>query len=741
MNNRVYTYKGLAITIASISVILLVGLLYIHFINPLLYHISIEFAILLFAIITSAVGIITHVRVHDNLVSRLTVGIIFYAMIVYLHNLTYPGMNLFASESLNLSMTLKAIANIILAIGVLMAVLDYKKKITLTLRAIILGSISIGLIVLAFLNLLPKAIVNDQLTTIKIIVELVIIFLLVFSMGYLLLCPRYPKKAELYLIIFAIGLFVISESFFLTFFVAGDIAGFVSLFIRFAAMAVIMYMTIRINFILPYNQLYDILLQDKEHEVELKKAVSTQLYRLERSQEIGKVGTWELDIRSNTIWASNEAFYIYGKEPTSDHLIDLATIQEVVAPEDRDMMDEALDKLIHQNKEYDVTFSIVNFKGEERYIHSSATMEYDNDGIPIKIHGVIHDISTLKKEQEKLLYANTHDALTDIYNRRYFMEQRSKLDVEKYLPLSTAILDINGLKIINDSLGHHIGNEVLKTIAKTLKEHVKKEHSFVARIGGDEFAVIKPNTSFSEMEQIMTEIIKNINEQEVANIQLSLAYGIATRETMDVTINDILRIAEDEMYLYKVSSSQSVRNKIIDALLKTLYEKDIYSEEHSQRVSEYATQLAKACELSDRLVNDIKTAGLLHDIGKVTIANTILNKQGRLNDDEYRIIKMHPEKGYRIIHSIGDMDMIANSIYEHHEFYNGKGYPRGISGENISLEARIIGIADAFDAMTSFRKYKDKRDLYDAVNELRRCKGTQFDPELVEIFIKKVLLL
>lgn len=741
LNNRVYTYKGLAITITLISVIFFSGFLYIHVINPLLYHISIEFAIMLIAIVSSAVGIITHVRSHDNLVSRLSIGIIFYAFILYLHNLTYPGRNFLASESLNLSMTLKTIANIILAIAIFLGVLDFKKKISLTLRTIIFGSISIGLVVLAFLNLLPQAIVNNQLSTINLVVELVIISLYIFSIVYLSICPKYPKIVELYLFILSIGLLVISEAFSIAFFISRDITDFISSYILFSAMIFILYITIRINFVKPYNQLYDNLLQENKNEIELKKAISTQLFRLERSQEIGKVGTWELDIQSGTIWASNEAFYIYGKEPASNHLIDLETIQTVVHPEDRLMMDQTINKLINENKDYDVTFSITNFKGEERYIHSTATLEYDNDGVPIKVHGVIQDISTLKTHQEELLYANTHDALTDIYNRRYFMEQRSQLSAKKYLPLSTAILDINGLKIINDSFGHHIGNKVLKTIAQILKQHIKKDHSFVARIGGDEFAVIIPNTSFSEMGQIMTKVIKDINQQEVANIKLSLAYGIGTRDTMDITINDILRTAEDEMYLYKLTSSQSVRNKIIDALLKTLYENDIYSEEHSQRVSKYATQLGKACELSDRLVNDIKTAGLLHDIGKVIIDNAILNKQERLTDDEYRIIKMHPEKGYRIIHSLGDMDKIANNIYEHHEFFNGKGYPRGIKGENISLEARIIGIADAFDAMTSFRKYKKKRDIDDAVKELRRCKGTQFDPDLVEIFIKKVLLM
>ncbi|HPJ24427.1 MAG TPA: diguanylate cyclase, partial [Bacillota bacterium] len=370
---------------------------------------------------------------------------------------------------------------------------------------------------------------------------------------------------------------------------------------------------------------------------------------------------------TNLIWASDEAFRIYGAPISDDNLIGLAYVQQTAITPDRKKLDKALKDLLTQGKEYNLNFRIIDTDDELHYIHSVATLIKDEDGNPKKVSGVIHDITKLKLEQDKLLYSSTHDHLTNVYNRRYFSEQRMLYDDEKYLPVSFAILDINGLKIINDSLGHHAGNEVLKRLAQVLERHITDGKNFVSRIGGDEFSIFFANTTHEQAEERMQHILDHLSHERIGNIELSIAYGIAVRETMDQSVDEVLKKAEDEMYLYKISDSQSVRNKIIDALLKTLYEKDNISEEHSQRVSDYAFFLAKACNLSNKRTNDIKTAGLLHDIGKIMISNDILNKEGKLTASEYNIIKTHPEKGYRIIHSIGDMDIIANHVHQHHE--------------------------------------------------------------------------
>ncbi len=598
--------------------------------------------------------------------------------------------------------------------------------------------VSVAIVFIIFLNLIPDMTVGGSNSLYRSLIQ---ILLTLFYLSVLLKCflskIKDCKHSTIFMI--SIGLMMLSEFLFIFSFDESSIILYIALLLKYIGLVILLYLIVRENLIVPYNNLVISLIEDKNREKKLYQELSEIYQRLSKSQDIGKVGTWELDIQTKKIWASDQAFRIYGLEISDDNLIDLQTIQEMVVKTDRSFLDKALSDLITENIPYNVTFQIVDGVGERHYLNSVASLEYDSDGKPVYVNGVIHDISILKAEQDKLIYQSMHDHLTGVYNRRYFSEKRETYDKEEFLPTTVVIIDINGLKIINDSFGHHVGNLVLKRLGTVLEESITSEHDFVARIGGDEFALFLTGTTHEMAETLMQNILKRIEREKVGNVVLSVAFGSSTREDLKENIDTVLKKAEDEMYLFKISDSLSVRNKIIDALLTTLYEKDYVSEEHSQRVSDYAFFLAKAYGLTSKKLNDIKTAGLLHDIGKITISNDILNKKGKLTDSEYRIIKTHPEKGYKIIHSIGDMDIIANYVYQHHEYYDGKGYPKGMSGEDISLEARIIAIADAYDAMTSYRDYKAQMTKEEAVDELLRCKGTQFDPNLVDIFIKKVL--
>ncbi|MBN2540972.1 MAG: diguanylate cyclase [Bacilli bacterium] len=739
MERKLFVYGTTGRVLLIVSLIILPLFFYFQHVNALLFHITIEFTITIAGVIAALIGILTSHKSDNNLLTRMSPGILFYSLAIFIHTLAYPDMNVFEDQSYNLAITIKTIANIILAFGIFTAVIDKKGKIKTNPRFLVFFLFALTTLSMAFFDIYPDMVVNNQLTVVKILIESFMLILLGSSAVILLSNKGFLFDPDNIGIIVSIGLIILSEIFFFRFLTSDTLLTYFALALRFLGLLTIMFVMIKSNLLKPFNELYFSILEEKNKELTLKQELSNNYYRLTRSQQIGHIGTWELDLKTKTVWGSDEAFQIYGLDMTDDHTLSLEAIQKIPSPKDRVILDDALKSLIEDNEEYNLTFAITNYRGEFHYVNSKASMEFDEEGHPIKIHGVIHDITKLKMEQEKLLYASTHDALTKIYNRRYFMDQRELINDKKYLPYSTAILDINGLKIINDSFGHHSGNEILKRLALVLKYNLKEEAHFAARIGGDEFALMMPNTTKDEAEEKLKTILEELDSEEVYNIKISIAFGIATRTSMDQTFDDILKQAEDEMYLYKIADSASVRNKIIDALLKTLYEKDIYSEEHSQRVSDYAFMLAKACNLTQKKINDIKVAGLVHDIGKITISNEILNKTGKLSEEEFNVIKLHSEKGYRIIHSIGDMDIIANYVLQHHEFYNGKGYPKGISGSDISLEARIISIADAYDAMTSFRDYKPKLSVEDAKKELLRCKGTQFDPELVDLFIEKVL--
>ena len=362
----------------------------------------------------------------------------------------------------------------------------------------------------------------------------------------------------------------------------------------------------------------------------------------------------------------------------------------------------------------------------------------ENKDGSISILEVIEDITEKKERQREIEYLNLHDHLTGIYNRRFFEKEINRLDIDKNLPISIITLDVNGLKLINDTFGHSKGDQILIKIAKVMKNSVES-NEIVARIGGDEFSLILPKCSENKASKIADRIKENIDKESEKGVPFSLAIGFHTKEEAKENISDVLKNAESKMYTNKLFSEKSKKREVILTMLSTLHEKHLREEEHSIRVSQLAYELGKAIQMKGDRLNMLKTAGLLHDIGKIGIDYSIIEKTGRLTEEEYEEIKKHPEIGYRILKTSIEYEGIAKLVLFHHEKLDGTGYPKGIKGEEIPLESKIISIVDAFDAMISARPYKTKMIIKDAVDELKRCSGSQFDPVLVEVFANKVI--
>ncbi|MEI6602868.1 MAG: HD-GYP domain-containing protein, partial [Clostridia bacterium] len=211
------------------------------------------------------------------------------------------------------------------------------------------------------------------------------------------------------------------------------------------------------------------------------------------------------------------------------------------------------------------------------------------------------------------------------------------------------------------------------------------------------------------------------------------------REKMTEDINEIFKKAEDEMYKHKLSESMSMRSNMIEIIMSTLFEKSDRELLHSKRVSSLAVSIAEELDLSKDKINQLRTAGLMHDIGKIGIEEKILNKDSSLNDSEWKEIMRHPEIGYRILSSVNEFSEIAELVLSHHERWDGTGYPRGLCGEDICIEARIIALADSFDAMTSDRPYRKAFSEKEAVIEIEKNANKQFDPRISKVLIEKVL--
>jgi diguanylate cyclase (GGDEF)-like protein/putative nucleotidyltransferase with HDIG domain len=368
-----------------------------------------------------------------------------------------------------------------------------------------------------------------------------------------------------------------------------------------------------------------------------------------------------------------------------------------------------------------------------KHIHSKASVTKNSLGEPIKVLGVIRDITELKQKEDELTYISYHDSLTGLNNRRYYEDNLVKLDIPENYPLTIVMSDINGLKLVNDAFGQDAGDKLLKAAAKVISDSCR-ETDLVARIGGDEFIMVLPNTSEIEAEKIIDKINVEAKKINIESIELSISFGFKTKNDIIEDIKETYISAEDLMYRVKLIEIPSMRSGAIETILNTLYEKDKNSEAHSRTVSSVSEKIAFAYGMNRQEVAEVKTAGLLHDIGKIIIPTEILIKEGKLTVKEYDLIKGHPEIGFRILNSTNEMRNISNIVLSHHERWDGFGYPRGIKTEDIPLQSRIIAIADAFDAMTSVRTYQKISSNEEALNEIIRCSGTQFDPELVKVF-------
>ncbi|RII36059.1 diguanylate cyclase [Clostridium chromiireducens] len=404
------------------------------------------------------------------------------------------------------------------------------------------------------------------------------------------------------------------------------------------------------------------------------------------------------------------------------------TISEVMPKEIAELAYEKLNLVFETGELHSFEYKLLDSYCEIRMVKSGEN----------HVLAVLRDITIRKKLEERLEYLSYNDQLTGLYNRRFYDEELKRLDVKENYPLTIVLGDVNGLKLINDSFGHVVGDELIKKSAQIIKNGCRSQ-DVVIRLGGDEFIILMPKTDTYEAEKIIKNINNLAKKEEIQNLDISISFGYETKCHEEEMIQEIFIKAEDYMYKRKLFESSNMRGKTIDTIINTLNEKNKREEEHSVRVSELCELMGKNIGLPERKIQELENAGLLHDIGKIAIEESILNKPGMLTEDEYNEIKRHPEIGYRILSTVNEMSEIAKYVLSHHEMWNGKGYPKGIKGLDIPIESRIIAIVDAFDAMTSERSYRKALSEEFAIAELRRNSGIQFDPELVNVFIEKVL--
>ena len=355
--------------------------------------------------------------------------------------------------------------------------------------------------------------------------------------------------------------------------------------------------------------------------------------------------------------------------------------------------------------------------------------------------------------------ANT-DELTRLYNHRHFherLEQEIARGSRFGGTFSLIMLDIDLFKAYNDNYGHLAGDQVLHRVGRYIESSIRSI-DLAFRYGGDDFTILLREARLDDAYKVAERIRKTIESKTSSRaMPITVSLGVANWPNDGVMKEEIVGRSDAALYQAKQMgwnrtclSSDILKPKtpmigaeleakpralsIIYALAATVDAKDSYTYGHSKKVSEYAVAMSEALKLPEDRLTIIRAAGLLHDIGKVGVPDSILNKKAPLVEEEWKPIRSHPELGVEILRHVIDLVNCLPAILHHHEHYDGRGYPSGLRGDKIPLEARILAVADAYDAMISPRPYRQQLSSDKAIKELRRCARSQFDPELVEAF-------
>lgn len=401
------------------------------------------------------------------------------------------------------------------------------------------------------------------------------------------------------------------------------------------------------------------------------------------------------------------------------------------------------------------------------YVSITANIRKDRNGEILGYEGIIRDITQNIKEKEEIsrLYEETRylaerDSLTNLFNRRQIIElleyetERAKRTGDVF---SIMMLDVDDQKIINDAYGHVVGDTVIKEVANILRDTIRKIDS-AGRHGGDEFMIILPDTNGEKAKNLAERISKKTKHKGIAvgrtDISIRLSIGIATYPYDSMLPQELITIADRGMYESKLSKKYAVSAStpevskflaekipsfpLLQSLVNVINSKDLYTKSHSELVTNYTLLIGTWLDLSPDQMEALRIAGLLHDVGKIGIPATVVRKPGPLGKEEWNLIRQHPGLGATMIDGLPhkNREDIAGAIMYHHERYDGKGYPGRLKGEDIPLLARVVAVADAYSAMVTERPYRRALTMDEAIEELKRESGKQFDPDIVSVFIE-----
>ncbi|MEA4929455.1 MAG: PAS domain S-box protein [Candidatus Limiplasma sp.] len=507
--------------------------------------------------------------------------------------------------------------------------------------------------------------------------------------------------------------------------------------------------TIWVNFMAsafqnPVNQsnVYLCLLED----ITKRKALEQSLRESERSKTVllshlpGLAYRCLNDPQWTMKFVSDGCFALTGYQPAS--LVDNRDLSynDLIAPAYRAKVYQKWQQVVAVRGNFRMEYEIITAGGEIKWVLEMGQPVFDDLGQLEALEGVVFDITEQKQREQQLLFMSVHDETTRLYNLMYFDQTCRRHNLERTYPLTVVQCDVDGLRLINNAFGMDEGNALLIRIANLLARNCKESYT-LARTGDDDFSILMPHTNAEAAEDFIRKATDDINaENDRAKLpyHVSLSFGYGSRQSPEEEVGIMLKTAFSGLHNQKILHVQSSHSATLSSIMTALHARSEETEEHAQRLLELTAMVGRELNLSQKSMAELALFAKLHDIGKIGISDAILNKPGALTEAEWAVMRQHSEIGYRIAISLQDIAHVANDILSHHERWDGSGYPRGLQGEAIPLPARILAVADAYDAMSQDRVYRKAMAQDTALREIRNQAGKQFDPSVVEVFLKIV---
>lgn len=440
-------------------------------------------------------------------------------------------------------------------------------------------------------------------------------------------------------------------------------------------------------------------------------------------------------IKSEDILGMNVSLF---HDKYDDSPLDIRDLYNRIAKGNNIKIEKFIDKL---NRWYSISISnmgkghmLISFNDISEYKKAKSAIITKKRINKVEFKNPIEYYNDYIYKKKILDKSNYLDSLTGLYNRDYFYELLKKYDNPKYYPLTLLMADLNGLKVINDVFGHNSGDLALSKIAAIMKRMVRKE-DVVCRVGGDEFAAILPETSYIDALAVVERIKSECNLNNIKYVKLNISIGIGTKSSNE-DIYKVLNNADEMMYYKKlVEGKETKKDMLID--IKNVYLNIPFENQgHIDRLLNLTTKLAKKMNLDKVSKGKLELLCEYHDIGMIFVPEDILSKPGKLTEEECNDIIKHTDRGYRIVSAFKEICQIDDLVLNHHECWDGSGYPLGLEGKGINLINRIFKIADSYDSLTNERSYRNSYSHEEALFEIKNQIGKKFDPQVANVFLE-----